>query len=543
MGAKTFLKLTEVIVDAHGITHDARDVCPTTLARLMEQDIDDHLADVEAKSARYMGLGGRPWLSPIKELVNRLPSASWTGQHQGFLKATSSGGVWTQQRFFQAGLVAHDLCTCGEVGSLHHRAFSCPFSRNFRNEYGMPDAILNMASTRPQLHLWTHALMMDPRCWVPPPLLAAEPVWEIRPPDGFFSGTCYGDGSTMLGNDFVRARSGYAVVQCEILAATMRVVGALFGALPGRLQCTPAAELFGLLMFLTHTDGINAVYKTDCKWVHDGVAKGEEHTTGPQHAHADLWRRVWQKIRDIGRGAISVVKVKAHATNRQVEAGAVTKEDQLANQFADEYAKKGFKVHPANDAANQRCQKTRWVQQVVAKYLARLHFKMRSDGLDTEGPTLEHLRALDNTRRRRAEAGQLVIDQHVVCNVVGRFRCMLCMRSSQTEDILRRAPCAGSNGHVICVAGPFHFCASCGAYSKEASRLLLGPCRGQLQLQKSPWHKKALSRLRLGVCPITGEYVGTAVPLQSLLDLFLDEITVKFRIMGKQPSMRLQGSR
>eukprot|EP00972_Heterocapsa_arctica_P098846 14584409-Heterocapsa_arctica.AAC.1 len=90
------------------------------------------------------------------------------------------------------------------------------------------------------------------------------------------------------------------------------------------------------------------------------------------HIHADLWKRIWWSIADKGgRKGVAVVKVKAQSTRQQVLDGAVRSIDKAANDYADQGAKLGAKMHPTAQLADARCGRTWQITTVVAKSLAR----------------------------------------------------------------------------------------------------------------------------------------------------------------------------
>ena len=56
---------------------------------------------------------------------------------------------------------------------------------------------------------------------------------------------------------------------------------------------------------------------------------------------ADLWSLIWAKVDDLGGSGISVAKVKAHATEADVQAGCTTALHRAGNDHADHFAKRG----------------------------------------------------------------------------------------------------------------------------------------------------------------------------------------------------------
>ena len=74
----------------------------------------------------YSGLG-IPCLGPLRRLLNRKASGSWSQRTAGCLRSIVIGSQWPQARLRQAGLTADDKCQlCGDTGTLRHRCWDCP---------------------------------------------------------------------------------------------------------------------------------------------------------------------------------------------------------------------------------------------------------------------------------------------------------------------------------------------------------------------------------------------------------------------------------
>ena len=94
---------------------------------------------------------------------------------QGHLRAIAANGLWPQRRLYQVGLANFPGCTiCGADGTGWHKFWSGPGTEHFRRQYGLPDTILRGVAAHPAWALWTHALVPDPRVWLPKPALADD---------------------------------------------------------------------------------------------------------------------------------------------------------------------------------------------------------------------------------------------------------------------------------------------------------------------------------------------------------------------------------
>ena len=77
------------------------------------------------------------------------------------------------------------------------------------------------------------------------------------------------------------------------------------------------------------------------------LTRGPEHSTRGQFICASTWRRIWERIDEIGAHIIQVEWVKGHATMQHVRAGTISLWHLQANELADEQAKKGSALHPS----------------------------------------------------------------------------------------------------------------------------------------------------------------------------------------------------
>ena len=78
------------------------------------------------------------------------------------------------------------------------------------------------------------------------------------------------------------------------------------------------------------------------------MARGTKWCTSGRRPHADLWRRIWHHLQDLGYGdngsdeSVQVRHVKAHVAKRRIaDLPLGIQRHTRGNEFADEYAKKG----------------------------------------------------------------------------------------------------------------------------------------------------------------------------------------------------------
>ena len=252
-------------------------------------------------------------------------------------------------------------------------------------------------------------------------------------------------------------------------------------------------------MYLQHVGLGPYVYHTDCAWVLTTWQGGREHSTGAQHVHAGLWRRIFDKADEMG--PVSIVKVKAHATLTAVRDGHADPWHKAGNDYADAGAKRGAQGHPRCEAADKRCEQSFKVVTLLAKYLARLAVWLAEAGSHDVTPKSQRLH-----RERRAGYGRRFVKPtaHALCRHGDRWRCARCHRSAASAAPLLATVCARPVGHRLYQAGGLLYCACCGAYSRFRARGLLRSCRGGA----SAAAVKALGLIRARICPAT----GTALP-------------------------------
>jgi hypothetical protein len=112
-----------------------------------------------------------------------------------------------------------------------------------------------------------------------------------------FTGISGVDGSLFEGSLRDLARGGWAVT--SYLPNGDPKFISLYGPLPGFWHTILRAELYALFIFLMHAVPPFSL-AIDNFTVIKGLRRGEAYCTVPRRAHADLWRRIWFKLRDLG---------------------------------------------------------------------------------------------------------------------------------------------------------------------------------------------------------------------------------------------------
>ena len=125
------------------------------------------------RSGTYSQLGGSPWIEPLRTLLEQKDKPSWGSKQKGLLRTILAEGCWPLDRLRHAGYATDGLCVCGEPHTLFHILWICLLTREFREEYGLDDEILEKVSSHPHLALWYNGLLPDPTADLPLPVVVS----------------------------------------------------------------------------------------------------------------------------------------------------------------------------------------------------------------------------------------------------------------------------------------------------------------------------------------------------------------------------------
>ncbi len=269
----------------------------------------------------------------------------------------------------------------------------------------------------------------------------------------------------------------------------------------------------------------------DNETVVKGVARGKRWCCQARRPHADVWRRIWHILDDVGVGpaGVEVLKCRSH-TSAATRRGMTESEQFVAagNDVADQYAKQGAEADPfeacrataEKDACRQVCEALKFVG-IFAE-----HAKVDGKWPDVTPwpPRAAHRADADGRRGRRWKAPPQRPHEKEV-TAPGRWRCAVCWRTASTRGARRAfawAECAGSladewsspaaqarqakpGGHALMLTGPYVWCLRCVVHSKKrvvglARRCAGAPASGQYAMLRR--------RLGSGKDPYTGERCG-----------------------------------
>jgi hypothetical protein len=288
----------------------------------------------------------------------------------------------------------------------------------------------------------------------------------------------------------------------------------LHGPLPGLQQEVPAAESMAFLVYLRHIGICDPLFITDCAFVKDTFDRGPVASSDGWFVFADIWRKIWKAVDDIGGDRVKVRWIPAHTSAKAVQDGRLTELDRWANGEADLEAKKGAKIHLDDDQVANEMADTIDAVKLAARFIGRTLTAIGRGGAECV-PNRALSRSLAGRWRPRplVDTDGAVTRRrgHAISAAAGRLRCTTCLRTAANMLIMCSVRCAGSAGvkkHALKQRGRILYCQRCGCYSEKKVRGLAATCRGKT----AP--TSALRRLRAGRHPLTGEVLSVEQPPQ-----------------------------
>ncbi len=257
--------------------------------------------------------------------------------------ACVEGGWWTQARLYATGVATDATCrACAKMkGTLWHRVGRCEAGEQLRAEES-PPTMMKKAEIDKWDPLYYRAVPGMPKVTMHKPPTAHQWGPGGQPTSGALAtGDVFSDGS-LDGVLWGATRGGWGIA---VVNQSGKVEWSLGGTCQDWHPTVLRAELRGVLEALRRAAPPIRLH-VDCQAVIDGVAQGREYCTSAKREGADLWRRIWPLIEDIGLspGALTFVKVKAHCTLADVREGRLTLMEWAGNAAADKAAKRGCQL-------------------------------------------------------------------------------------------------------------------------------------------------------------------------------------------------------
>lgn len=326
-----------------------------------------------------------------------------------------------------------------------------------------------------------------------------------------------GDGSCFEPTSGYLAHAGWAIAG---VTDDRKLAAAIYGLVPGyRPQTAQCGEhLAGIYSLVQPT---SAELHFDCKAVLQCSNNPAAYCLAPSNKYAGLWKEAYE-LRD-GR---PFHKVQAHT-----EIGIQSTIGEVANDFADTYAKKGARLHDIPFKVLQSQARARATQRKFLFDLANcyIHWQQKCE----EQP------AKPEVAKRPAGTP---LQRCVVASAYGAWRCPNCLKRAKTRQELESRPCVGPGtklmavlaktgayGHQMCAATTLQtgcslfVCILCGAYAESKPSMLNRPCPGLKCINGKLRRGRVggdgiISRLLRGLHPCRALKVSHLMPIQDDLD-------------------------
>ena len=397
-----------------------------------------------------------------------------------------SGKHWTNKELYDMGYVADPFCSCcpGVVDDLKHRLYFCTHTAELWGE--LPPRLLSEArADDPLTRLkYDRGIFPSNAKDIPPPASELEYHFEPLDESSSFSfassdGPVFSDGSCLCPNDRVLARAGCGVVQTDHEGNFLRAVYGLAPRLLG--QNSFSGENCAISAALDLASSPLGMW-SDCtgviKYFDHGLAWASDST----RCAGSIWRSISQRHADVSKVCLGIGHVKAHRSDDEADDN-VDAVHIKGNRLADEYAKQGASLHPADDDSTLSHRLLRHRIKLVLRHIAACLALWPA-------PLIHHRRA----KRLRAIITAKPVG-HFPSDLTwsfGRWRCPVWCGSFSK---LPRHPCPRESkvlkevlgtqrGHRLwaaCVVDgtPLLYCKLCGCSSSSKGVGLLKYCQGR----------------------------------------------------------------
>ena len=267
----------------------------------------------------------------------------------------------------------------------------------------------------------------------------------------------------------------------------------------------------------------------DCAAVLTMIAKGPKLCTAARTQHADVWRRIWRCIQDIGQGEFGVQFAKCAAHRTKATAAKLPPFERYVyelNDVADSWAKHGADEDVPIQWHVQALRDQHDKVRSVARFMAHVEAATRDghggriDTADTQGRTsTEDVR---RPRSRPTRSPRVPNHPHMLRYRHGVLTCDVCPRRATTvkskyrmqyEECKRMhkydttvgkhggsSSRLSSVGHVVWRTGPWTWCHRCGVHSMHKVLGLKVACKGRFANSQAQVRR---DRLRIGRHPYT----------------------------------------
>jgi hypothetical protein len=227
--------------------------------------------------------------------------------------------------------------------------------------------------------------------------------------------------------------------------------------------------------------GTTLTIKTDYLPAVQGYRKGKAWCTASSNPFADLWRKIWRKVEDIGEENVHILKVKGHATWKDVDEHRATFESRMGNNAADKQANGSAKRSDENKPVEDTEELETRLKMVCGWIAKTGDLKHAGIPRDTECYDRRGKAKSSRASRARTTGHNWVWGDH-------KWACDRC--KTWTKNVSKRKDkCNGSRmqlmlttpedvgpNHKMWSNGPLIWCSDCGGWSVTRMQGLCGPC-------------------------------------------------------------------
>ncbi|CAK0822508.1 unnamed protein product, partial [Prorocentrum cordatum] len=297
-----------------GFVLNMQEVCPMDIAAMVRKDVPATLWEEWAQAEEFKTLSPMPFLAPA---VAQLGARDFPKHARNAAKKVFVGGAWTMEKLCRCNIVPTDICmACGEaVGTEHHRYYKCHVLRSQRlqAQAGWQHVAEQQDTNMP----WTRGLVRSPEAdWKFVGIEEDQYYGQVvEGEEDYFTGDIVCDGSKLGHSNW--AQTGWAAMSLnDNGTAKMQMWGPLPCSLPIHRR-VKRAEMWAFLKVLERMLPPGHVF-TDHKGIVEGLQRGERWCTSWKRPHADLWRRIWHKVKDMDLDIHCVKHVKAHRSKSRI---------------------------------------------------------------------------------------------------------------------------------------------------------------------------------------------------------------------------------
>ena len=468
----------------HLTTHDGTKIDLLAVApRTVGFWVDQASLRWSDSSAHWDQSKGPLFWEAIRPLLGFGKLEGWSLWHRNVLVKLVSRGIWTQERLARLrGEVDGSCQLCNDgPGTMFHRCYECPALQTERDMYVSQEVRAAARAVDAQYReQFAHGIFPDPGAILPAgfPERQCQVFWHNRPPDGLLEGHIFTDGSSS-GSGALR-RAGWAVVAVDDVG---NLKAAAYGAVPSDVlpgQSARDGEDYAAAMAGQFAMDPLTLY-IDCEGTIATVNGPKHKALGARGPRAHVWNRLL-----CSHDEVKAVKVKGHATLRDVEDGRTSHLFKKGNDLADTFAKKGADTHkPAFRVAKTFAACASLAKQ-AARWAAEAHVLLRFRGWNDTRAAAPRSRVRPPRARLKRKA-----DKETAAPAAGQVSDWLSptfpSRFSQDSHLDPRS----FRGHSLQLGRVFDaggraldnaiiFCAKCGAVYWERADALVP------QLQRNP---------------------------------------------------------